>query len=671
MPILFLAWIAALCAASWVGIGLAEAAAFAAWAPLAAGATAFVAVAAVLRRGGAAHAGALAASGWLPLLAMTLTATLHPVVDTTLASQDASIHLASGRWLARSGGLGIPDASFAPLGEDERLKLFGGASVSPLRVSLTRLPGGIVLPDTFGDVAYPSFSHLLAVWVAIADGVGGAGAVALLGPLFAATAWWALGLVVLLDAGLLAAVAAPLLLASLFPEHWFARFLMPEILGQALVWGGVAAGRLALRERFGAPPGLVAGVLCGVALGLAGFARLEQVWIFVPALLLARALLPVRIAILPRGALVPFVLVAVHAVAHVFVVPTDYANRIYKQAIGVYAEFVVLVSTLTGHDGYLTGFLLNRVIPLAALAGVAAALWLGWRIERRRPGFLPRATAAVASLPWIAALFRARLQDSFPAVRSLLLYVPWPLWGATVLGALRLPVVAGLDVALALQAVEQVVNARVSDQQPWASRRLVTVVLPLLVLFAARALGGAGGRTAAVRPRSERGVAAALVVVALAIGVQRLRPVAGRELQQGGAALVAKIASALPEPAYVIVAQPLDWVHLAPALWLGEGRTTLVARRQPWFPPALARFLALGHDRPIFVLGGAVAAPDVEIEPRRTVPPLPAGTTLEAEASFSWTTERLQTTHEQRPERIVAERARLELYRLRLPPQAR
>ena len=164
-----------------------------------------------------------------------------------------------------------------------------------------------------------------------------------------------------------------------------------------------------------------------------------------------------------------------------------------------------------------------------------------------------------------------------------------------------------------LQAVDQIVQARVSDVQPWASRRLVTVVLPVVVLAAVRGLGpardAAAALAAALRPAAERRVAAALVLLTIVLGAARVAPVFARPLQAGGGDLVQRVGAAIPASAYVLVAEPLGWTHLAAALWLGEGPTTLVARGQPWFPPALARFLDLPEmrDRPLYVLSGAVA----------------------------------------------------------------
>jgi hypothetical protein len=671
MPRAFLAWVAALTATSWAGMLLAELGVFSAAAAIAVGVAA-VATCTVLLRDAAGAWRLERPAGWLlPLVALALAATLLPTVDTTLLSEDASIHRASGRWLAREGGFGIPDPSFAPLGEDARLQLFGGASVSPFRLSLTRLPGGIVLPDLTGTVAYPSFSHLLAVWIAIAERAGGERAVALLGPLFAVTAWWAVALLALLDAGLLAALLAPLLLAALFPEHWFARFLMPEMLAQALVWCGVAAARLAEVDGVSRRARVVAAVLCGTALGVSGFARLEQFWVFVPALLLARVLVPRQARVLPRYALPAFVVAAGHAVLHAVLVPTDYMNRIYKAVITVFATFVVFLSGLSGNNGYVTGFVLNRVLPVVLLTALVLWLWIGRRIDRRRPGFLRRWSAAAIALPWLALLYHEGVPEQFAALRSLLLYVPWVVWIAVALGLLRRRAWSGLEIALVLQAIDQIIQARVTDLQPWASRRLVTVVLPVVVLAAVRALAPAGDADRGVRharPRRERVLAAGAVVLTIVLAAARVAPVFRRPIQAGGDALVRQIAGVLPPSAYVILAEPLGGAHLAAALWLGEGRTTLVAREQPWFPPALAQFLALPEQRarPLYVLAGGMTAAG-EPEPAPALPPLPPGFQLEPVATFGWPTTLLEDSADSRPEVVREHSLTLALYRVQRP----
>jgi hypothetical protein len=655
MPRLFLCWIAFLTTASWVGILTAELDRFSTVAALSAGAAAALLVALVLRRSPLADRRAII----VPALAFALIPTILPVIDTTLLSQDASIHRASGQWLARNGSLGIPDRALERLTEDQRFALFGSGSVTSWRVSLVRLPGGIVLPDIDESVSHASFSHLLAVWIAIAEGIGGDTGTAALGPLLAFTAWWAIGLVAFVDAGWLAALAALSLIASWLPEHWFARFLMPEILAQALVWSGVAAARLATPRWFEAAPGRPAAVLAGLCLGVAAFARLEQFGIFVPSLLLARALLPARVHLLPRGALLPFLLVVVHAGAHLLLVPTDYANRAVKLVAVAWWNIVVWISSLSGHDGYVTIFVVRYVVvPGVVLGGL---VWLVWTLRRNRraPGFAMRANAAFFAALWLALLYSRGLPDSFPAVRALFWYVPWPLWGAIAMGVSALASLPALDLALAIEALDQLVSARVTAEQIWASRRLVTIVLPLIALVAARAVAGPPGKAAGWRTQ----VARFCVVVSVGLGILGLAPTAGRSLQAGGAELADRVAAAIPDDSLVVVAKPLDWTHVAASLWLDHGKTTLVVREHPDFAASLTALL--DHDsRRHFALSGAVVEAGDEVDPALLQPIMPDGYAAREIGRFDQELEMLEATQDRVPRERLLRRAMLVLYEL-------
>jgi len=186
MPRGFLCWAAWLAGTSWAGITLAQMESFSAVAAMAGGGVAAATTAVLLRRRRSAERRAPA---WIGALAVALCATLLPAIDTTLLSQDASIHRAAGRWLARNGSLAIPDPTLEALDGHERLILFSGGSMSDKRTSLVRVPGGVVIPSLDQTVAYPSFSHLLSVWVALAYSVAGEAGLRWLGVLFAFTAW--------------------------------------------------------------------------------------------------------------------------------------------------------------------------------------------------------------------------------------------------------------------------------------------------------------------------------------------------------------------------------------------------------------------------------------------------------------------------------------------------
>ncbi len=669
MPRAFLSWTAGLAGASWAGVTLAELDRFDARIALAAGVLAAVVVASLLRT---ARGDGQRADGRLALLALVLTGTLLPAVDTTLLSQDASLHRAAGRWLATHGTLAIADPSVEAVAPDDRYALFGAGSVTHWRMSFVRLPGGIVTPDLDETTAYPSFSHLLSVWVAIAWTLGGETGAALLGVVFAFSAWWAIGLIAWRDGAFGGAVAAVALLASWLPEHWFARFLMPEILAQALVWGGVAASRFAMeaggfdfagrpqadcvRDRRSA---LAAGGVAGACLGVATFARLEQFWVFVPALLVVRVAIAPSRRLLPPGAFLPFAVIAVQGLLHLLWIPTDYGNRIYRNIHDAWRALVFTLAALVDNDGYVLGFLLNRVAPILLLAGLVFLLVWGQRMERRQPGSRLRPLLGVLAAGWLLLLYREGLPEGVAVLQGLWWYVPWAAWAAI---AVALPgsfVVPPLEGALLLEAFDQVVSGRVTQEHVWAARRLVTVVLPALALAAARA-GFAG------RPSLRRAAARALVGVAIVLGVLGIRPLVGVPYQTGAHRFASELAAEIPPEATVVLVQPLDWTHLAAALWLGEGRRTIVMR----VPTARDHDETLaGYLRtlpgPIFVLAGAAFGPEggdhrVPAELAR----LPDDFRLEPVLTRSWEGPTLEVTRDRPPESTVALRATVHLYRL-------
>jgi len=320
---------------------------------------------------------------------------------------------------------------------------------------------------------------------------------------------------------------------------------------------------------------------------------------------------------------------------------------------------VVWISWLSGDNGYVTIFVVKYIVLPGIVIGTA--LWLGWtlRRNRRHPGFAVRANAAVLAGLWLALLYSRGLPDSYPAVRALFWYVPWPVWGALAAGASALAHLPGLDLALVIEAVDQLVSARVTPEQIWASRRLVTIVLPLVALAAARAASGASEERVGWRTIAARGFVAAGVV----LGVVGLAPAAGRSLQSGGAELAQRIAAAVPEDALVVVADPLGWTHLAAALWLEHGRTTLVRRDQPSFEEPFRTFLESDPRRHFLLAGEVVLAPG---EPRAESlrPPMPPGFALREVDRFDWLVSMLETTEDRAPRERIARRTVAVLYEI-------
>ena len=656
MPRAFACWAAFVATASWVGIAAAEAGRFVPALPLAAGALGALAVAFATRDGSGApgppmDGGRAEGVDELRVLAIAVAAalTLLPPVDTTLSSQDASIHRLAGRELARSGALAVRDPMIGGLAPGDRRELFAHAATGLVDVSRSRFPGGLVVPSERSADVVPSFAHLLAVWIAIADGFLGPRAIGWLGPLFVATAWWAIGLLAARAGGLAPTTAAIALLATWLPQHWFGRFLMPEVLAEALVWCGAAAVAFAPAGRGG-----VLAAVGGICLGVACFARFEQLTIFLPALLLARAVLPAERRVLPRAAWPWFGIAAAHATAHLAIVPTDYGKRMVAVATGALARAWTL---LGGEPGK---------VALSATAVVLAAVVALLALARTRRGAATRVAAGVAGSIAFASILAGTPPDGLPALAWLSWYVPWPAWLAALLGLLPAAMPSGLGLALAFEALDQVVSPRVTPEQAWGSRRLVTVVLPLVALAAARAVARRPG-SAGWRPRA----GAALVAAAVLAGAAGLLPVAFRRVQHGSSSFAREVDEALPPDAALLVAGSLDWLHLAPLLWRSGARDVLVANEREGFAGAAARLFEreARAGRPLFFLSGAMVEPGERVEPGSLEGLLPPGWTIEPVRDFAFGTRFLERTSDRAPGALVPRAAELTLHRVR-PPAA-
>lgn len=669
LPVGFLCYAAGLAGASWTGITLAEFECFGALKALGGGAILAALTAVAL---GGAPRERESGSAWIAALALALCTTLLPVIDTTLLSQDASLHRASGRWLAETSTLRVEDPTMEATRGDDRAALLAMGSITNWRTSLVRLPGGLVLPDLEGNGAYPSFSHLLSVWIAIAYELAGESGIASLSLLFAFSAWWAIGLIAHRDGGAWGAFAALALLSSWLPEHWFARFQMPEILGQALVWGGVAAARfsfaaagLDLRGRQGqeAPQkgAVVAGAIAGLLLGMSTFARLEQFWIFVPFLFAVRAFLPPERRVFPPGALLAFALTAGHGLFHLLWIPTDYGNRIYRSAFEVWRSSVFALARLVGNDGYILGFILTWVLPGVIVALMAGLLGRGWVLARRRPGSFWRPLVLVIAIGWLGLLYSRGLPEGFSLFDGLAWYVPWPVWAVIVLGLPSSLIVSPIELVLLLEAVDQVVWGRVTAEHVWASRRLVVIVLPLVALAAARASSVPDRRG----PR--RVVLRTLVVIGILLGAAGLRGIAGAPLQSGAADFVAEIAEEIEPDGVVLVSRPLDWVHVAAGLWLGHGRVTLVQREEgiSGYDAILERHLRAQQGAPLYLLSGAVVEEGgEEAAIAAGLDRVPAGFSAERISTHFWEAPALEVTRDRRPGAVSVRRTVAALFRL-------
>jgi hypothetical protein len=192
---------------------------------------------ALLRLGGAGASPARATLAAGVACAAASALLYVPAYDTSAVASDATIYWNTGVHLARAGALAVPDPLFAELDFPAR------AAVLPLgqTTGWMRMPGGLVVDAGGAAVMWPTYSHLLPVWIASFTGLGGAAAAALVGPVFAALALWAVFLFAREHAGTPVALATTGLVLGNAAQLFYARFLMPEIVTQFFLWGGLVA----------------------------------------------------------------------------------------------------------------------------------------------------------------------------------------------------------------------------------------------------------------------------------------------------------------------------------------------------------------------------------------------------------------------------------------------
>ncbi|HYC23752.1 MAG TPA: hypothetical protein VEI94_13655, partial [Candidatus Bathyarchaeia archaeon] len=117
-----------------------------------------------------------------------------------------------------------------------------------------------------------------------------------------------------------------------------------------------------------------------------------------------------------------------------------------------------------------------------------------------------------------------------------------------------------------------------------------------------------------------------------------------------------------------VLAKPLDWLHLAPALWLGGGPATILPASDDGFRAALGKVLDRRPGDSLFALAGGVASLDPAEPLPDAPPPLPEGYDTTPVATFHWQTRMLETTEDRPPRALVEREATVKLLRLHRHP---
>jgi hypothetical protein len=594
----------------------------------------------------------LAAAAALAGLAVVIAAVLPPI-DTTLAGSDSSVFLAASRELAARGRLVHEDELVAEMTLGERDRLFRNRFAGDNTGPHARFPGGVMLVSTEHALVGFYFYHLFPAWLAGARLLAGEsflGTMALFAAVSLASLWRA-GRRPLGAAG---ATAACALLACFHPQAYFTRFPLSELLAQALFLGGLCALALGLeregRERLAH---VVLGSLLWGALCLCRVDSLPLLWLG----LATASLLPARSGLRARDWAVPLVVTGAFgalALFHQLSHGVDYVGAIGNRELA--SSLVVAAARWPWLRG---AALAALVLGGGAAVRVVAADRAGRLARGAVKGVaLAVATATVAS--FLARLEPARVVRHVGWVASYATPLVLALLAAGAACALASsfrsrggPALALAAALFAGPALCYAVDPMVVPVQPWAVRRLLPIVFPLLFLLAVR-----GWKEAAERAIGRRaGAATGLLALAACAGFLRSSAALAGAAGPPSLAAVHALVASLPPDALVLLPDDSADLHLGPALVYAGGRRALLV---PVAPGAAAdveeaaaawlerqrrqgRRVCLLLARPGELAGWLAARFDLRLIARRTVtfegvrfvaqgafPPPPLAVTLDA-----------------------------------------
>jgi len=486
---------------------------------------------------------------------------------------DASVYLAIGRSIERTGGLAPPDRLVTGPSPATRDALLAADTAWPH--ALSRFPGGIHVGPNQPRLTF-EFFHLLPVWIAAFAALAGPRGAYFVNVAFALLAVWTTWLIGRRAWSAGAGTIAAVLLASSFGEIWYARIAASEMLAQ---WLLLAAALFTLLSR-DAPSRTVA-ACAGVAVGLAGFTRIDALLLLVP-LASAWLILARRRNLLP-GAwwwyTASLAIAGGHALLHAVTLSAPYTMRL-------------------AHDAWVAAAAVVSPRWPLLLAGAAAATAAAAGVLRLLPARARLPVVALVMVLGPAALspnVTANASQLFTRAGVVAMVVGF---GLIVVGDARvrlLPLTAPF-------ACEAVLWLAWHEKTIWPDdfRRLVPAVLPLGTLFIAGLtvrLGRLGARWRRSVWLLPAGLGAAWLVQA--------RPVLVAPPMQCVHAQLEALAGRMPEDAIVLTDASLPG-HVSLALQSTFGRDGVrVVPRVP--PETLRRFIdsaAAGGRRVVVALGG-------------------------------------------------------------------
>jgi hypothetical protein len=481
-----------------------------------------------------------------------------------IVTRDPASYIQFANWIAHHGSLPIPQDQAA----------FGGTH-------------NVLRFDSFafyqvGSNVVPQFMAGLPMVLAAGFWVGGIGSAAAMGPILGACAVLTFGGLVARLAGPRWAPLAALVLAISLPEIYTSRSTYSEPLAQILLLGGLCL--LVDSLSADAAGARVLAALGGLALGLTVLVRIDGIGDILPVVPYCGLLILGR-----RRQAVPFLAGLVvggsYGLLDGVALSLPYVRSIHAAlvplaAVSVLVLLATLIALVVRWDKGVPS-LARTWLPSAA-AVILVLVVIGFAV---RPYVQTVRNTAAAKTPGARALAAFQRADHLPVDPTRQYYelsLHWVFWyigvPAVILGTIGAALLSRrclrgqapawtLPLAIfAWATVTTLYRPSITPDQPWASRRLVPVVLPAFIVLAVWALGWLSGWLR--RKNTRRVVRSGLLAVCIAAMVAppavttlglRVRNgslavggLAFTRTQAGEIAAVQRLCAAIPRDASVV-----------------------------------------------------------------------------------------------------------------------
>ncbi len=524
---------------------------------------------------------------------------IQPAFETLIMGDDASVYVATGIHLARTGSTTYVDPVFQAMTPAEQEIIFINRAAWDTSGYLTRFPGGVRFVDfEEGKVGF-GFYHLLPVWIAFSFQMTGEEHFLSILSLFSALSLVSLYCLAVRYSNRVSALFVPILLFVFYPQIYFARTPSSELLGQALFLSGLwvvldSFGKQVPRARQ-LQAGLLWGCMFLTRIDLMVVVSISAFSAFVFSRRL-RSLIPELYLL--WGCLTSFIIVAfMYQIYHREYL---YVNYMFGQIPFLYKAYKHL-SNLS--------LMINRhpVITFAVFIPVLL-LWLmilkKWMDPERSQGRRWIVAGGFLNLSLLAIIVYGIISHGvLNTAQWLNLYLPIPVAaGLIACGAISLSarvkdanhsedlILVSLFVT---SSVFYLLSPLVSQYQPWAMRRFVPLFFPLLFLLAVSGLHlllryvlkisgddmRAQGKTEKVQNNKQKAVWLLHTAACIAAGSALFyssRILFLDEFTKGTAQQIKKLSEKIPHNALLLLPHQMSWFHLQLPMQYLHDRDTLV-----------------------------------------------------------------------------------------------